>query len=95
MIVLSSDRYNRNLQVQVNESRLKFLVMIDSESRFEMAAAGMIGTLVKDPVCGADVSVKKAEKAGRKSTSLNRVYYFCCEDCKRQFEKNPERYAMQ
>jgi multidrug efflux pump subunit AcrA (membrane-fusion protein) len=35
--------------------------LIDSESRLEMAAAGMQGTLSKDPVCGVDVSVSKAD----------------------------------
>jgi membrane fusion protein, copper/silver efflux system len=69
--------------------------LIDSESRLEMAAAGMYGTLSKDPVCGVDVSVKKAEKAGRKSTDQQKIYYFCSEDCKRQFDKNPEKYVRQ
>ena len=40
--------------------------LIDSESRMELAAAGMVGTLAKDPVCGVDVSVNKAEKGGKK-----------------------------
>ena len=35
--------------------------LIDSESQMELAAAGMYGTLSKDPVCGADVSREKAE----------------------------------
>jgi len=36
--------------------------LIDSESKMELAAAGMFGTLEKDPVCGAGVAVRKAEK---------------------------------
>jgi len=63
--------------------------LIDSESRLEMAAAGMVGTLSKDPVCGMDVSVSKAEKAGRKSTVMGKTYYFCVEECKKQFDKDP------
>jgi membrane fusion protein, copper/silver efflux system len=66
--------------------------LIDSESRLEMAAAGMIGTLSKDPVCGLDVSVNKAEKAGRKSNFQGKSYYFSSEDCKRQFDKEPAKY---
>jgi YHS domain-containing protein len=67
--------------------------MIDSESRLEMAAAGMYGTLSKDPVCGADVSINKAEKTGRKSTYQGKTYYFSSDECKEKFEKNPERYV--
>jgi len=47
--------------------------MIDSESRLEMAAAGMYGTMSKDPVCGVDVSINKAVKSGRKSTYQGRL----------------------
>jgi RND family efflux transporter MFP subunit len=67
--------------------------LIDSESRLEMAAAGMYGTLSKDPVCGADVSINKAEKAGRKSIYQEKTYYFSSDECKQQFDKNPNRYV--
>jgi len=66
--------------------------LIDSESRLELAAAGMIGTLSKDPVCGVDVSLSKAEKAGRKSNYRGKTYYFTSDDCKEQFDKSPARY---
>jgi len=69
--------------------------MIDSESRLEMAAAGMYGTLSKDPVCGVDVSPNKAEKAGRKSAYQGKVYYFTSDECKKQFDKNPARYVKE
>ncbi|MEI9475538.1 MAG: efflux RND transporter periplasmic adaptor subunit [Deltaproteobacteria bacterium] len=67
--------------------------LIDSESRMELAAAGMVVTLSKDPVCGVDVSVSKAEKAGRKSKYRDVTYYFSSDECKQQFDKNPERYV--
>ncbi len=67
--------------------------LIDSESRLEMAAAGMYATMSKDPVCGADVSVNKAEKTGRKSTYRGKTYYFSSDECKQQFDKNPEHYV--
>lgn len=67
--------------------------LIDSESRLEMAAAGMVGTMSKDPVCGADVSINKAEKAGRKSIYQEKTYYFSSDECKQQFDKNPNRYV--
>jgi Cu(I)/Ag(I) efflux system membrane fusion protein len=66
--------------------------MIDSESRLELAAAGMVGTLAKDPVCGADVSINKAEKIGRKSTYQGKTYYFSSDECKQKFDKDPDRY---
>jgi membrane fusion protein, copper/silver efflux system len=67
--------------------------LIDSESRLELAATGMVGALSKDPVCGMDVAMSKAEKAGRKSVYKNVSYYFCSDECKAQFDKNPERYV--
>jgi YHS domain-containing protein len=66
--------------------------LIDSESRMELAAAGMYGTLSKDPVCGADVSISKAEKAGRKGIYQGKTYYFSSDECKQQFDKNPDRF---
>lgn len=46
--------------------------------------------MVKDPVCGMEVDPKtttlKAEYEGQ-------TYYFCAPGCKREFERNPERYA--
>ena len=67
--------------------------LIDSESRMELAAAGMSGTLSKDPVCGMDISPSKAEKTARRSDFQGKTYYFCSDECKAQFDKSPERYA--
>ncbi len=67
--------------------------LIDSESRLELAAAGMVGMLSRDPVCGAEVSMSKAEKAGRKSRYRERTYYFTSDECKTRFDKSPERYV--
>jgi len=69
--------------------------LIDSESRLELAAAGMVGTTVKDPVCRADVSLNKAEKAGRKSVYKGKTYYFTSNECKERFDKNPDRYVKE
>jgi YHS domain-containing protein len=67
--------------------------LIDSESRLEMAAAGMQGTLSKDPVCGVDVSMTKAVKAGLKTNYGGKTYYFDSVQCKQQFEKDSKRYV--
>jgi Cu+-exporting ATPase len=55
----------------------------------------MVGTTVKDPVCGADVSLNKAEKAGRKSVYKGKTYYFTSNECKERFDKNPEHYVKE
>jgi Cu(I)/Ag(I) efflux system membrane fusion protein len=68
--------------------------LIDSESRLEMAAAGMQETLSRDLVCGKDISSVKAEKAGRKIAYGGKAYYFDTDECKQQFEKDPKRYAV-
>jgi YHS domain-containing protein len=67
--------------------------LIDSESKLEMAASGMQGTLIKDPVCGQEISPIKAEKAGRKIAYGGKTYYFDTDECNQQFEKDPKRYA--
>jgi RND family efflux transporter MFP subunit len=67
--------------------------LIDSESKLELAAQGMYATLSKDPVCGLEVSQRKAEKEGRKITHNGKAYYFHADECKQKFQKDPGRYA--
>lgn len=45
--------------------------------------------MTKDPVCGMEVSEKAA--AG-KSDYKGKTYYFCALGCKKEFDKNPEKY---
>ncbi len=67
--------------------------LIDSESRLELAAAGMSETISQDPVCGLQVSVKKAAKSGWRSVYKGRTYYFCSDECRAKFDENPGKYA--
>ena len=67
--------------------------LIDSESRMGLAAAGTVGSLAKDPVSGMDISIRKAEKAGLKSTYQQKVYYFASAENRARFEQDPGRYA--
>ena len=45
-----------------------------------------------DPVCGMQVDTQQA--AGT-SEYQGTTYYFCSAGCKRQFEKDPQRYLAQ
>ncbi len=45
-------------------------------------------TEVNDPVCGMDMKKEEAETYRYKE----KTYYFCCEECKRKFRKNPDKY---
>jgi YHS domain-containing protein len=47
----------------------------------------------KDPVCGMDVDPKDPAIAGRKVEYGGKSYYFCSDDCKKSFEKNPAAYV--
>ncbi len=69
--------------------------LIDSESKLQLAAEGMYQDLCKDPVCGTDVAVNKAAKAGRKSRFKGKTYYFVSDETKEQFEKEPARYVKE
>ena len=65
--------------------------LIDSESRFKLAAAGMTAAATQDPVCGMDVEPAKAR--GGKIEHRGKTYYFCSESCRKNFEKDPNKYA--
>ena len=67
--------------------------LIDSESRMARAAAGMEEGLSRDPVCGAKVSVNRAQREGRLSVYRGTTYYFSSEACKKTFDGKPDRYV--
>lgn len=45
--------------------------------------------MTKDPVCFAEVDEQKATSRGLTTQQNERIYYFCCEECKRQFDMEP------
>jgi RND family efflux transporter MFP subunit len=67
--------------------------LVDSESRLELAAAGMSETISQDRVCGLQVSVKKAIQSGLRSVYQGKTYFFCSDECKAKFDASPEKYA--
>jgi membrane fusion protein, copper/silver efflux system len=69
--------------------------LIDSESRMNSAPAQMAShsgeaKVVKDLVCGMDVSPESS--ATLKSQYKGETYYFCSEMCKNNFEAGPKKY---
>jgi Cu(I)/Ag(I) efflux system membrane fusion protein len=66
--------------------------LIDSESRMRAAAAGIYGTMRKDPVCGMDVDEDKAGAAGKASEYGGTKYFFCSESFKQEFDKDPGHF---
>ena len=48
--------------------------------------------MAKDLVCGMDVDEKTAPA---RSEYKGKTYYFCAPGCKREFDKNPEKYVGQ
>jgi Cu(I)/Ag(I) efflux system membrane fusion protein len=69
--------------------------LIDSESRMRAAAHGILGDAAEDPVCGMQVDEKRAAAAGRSLQHGGRTYYFCSDDCRHQFDKQPSRYVTE
>lgn len=45
---------------------------------------------VKDPVCGMTIDSSAAKG---QATYNGKTYYFCSEQCRRQFEQSPEKFA--
>ncbi|MBN2034204.1 MAG: efflux RND transporter periplasmic adaptor subunit [Deltaproteobacteria bacterium] len=66
--------------------------LIDSESRMEIAGLGTGANISEDPVCGRNVDKDEAESFERIATYGNETFYFCSEPCKKQFEREPEKY---
>lgn len=60
--------------------------LVDSESRMKLAAAGLHGSLMKDPACGMEVYADKATKDGLTSTLDGSTVYFCSRECKALFD---------
>jgi Cu+-exporting ATPase len=44
----------------------------------------------KDPVCGMDI---ERDDAAAQSDFQGKTYYFCSNDCKQKFDKNPQTYV--
>lgn len=44
----------------------------------------------KDPVCGMDVDPKTAQW---KSEYKGQTYYFCAPGCKKEFDREPEKFT--
>lgn len=44
----------------------------------------------KDPICGMSVDTKTAKYH---SVYQDKHYYFCSENCKKQFDKNPQQFV--
>jgi len=63
--------------------------LLDSESRLRTASAGITTTAHQDPVCGMYVDEAKATAAGHLVQRSGSTYYFCSDDCKNKFLKNP------
>ena len=58
-----------------------------------VAKPRVAAAVVKDPVCGMEVDVKTAVAAGLKSDYKGKTYYFCSDDCKKKFDKEPAKYG--
>ncbi len=46
-----------------------------------------------DPVCGMEVDRDRAKSAGRTATHDGHAYYFCSDECKKQFDAAPAKYV--
>ncbi len=68
--------------------------LIDSESRMEIAALGSGGKTIDDPVCGRYIDKDEAESRQRIVAYPNETFHFCSDACKKEFEKEPEKYVQ-
>jgi YHS domain-containing protein len=66
--------------------------LIDSESRMRIAAAGSELEMARDPVCGMYVEVGNAVSLERTATHAGKTWYFCMDECRDGFQKDPKKY---
>ena len=67
--------------------------LIDSESRMKTAAGGIVPAMSRDPVCGMYVNEEYARLTGKTAAYGETTYYFCMDECRDSFAKEPEKYA--
>jgi YHS domain-containing protein len=68
--------------------------LIDSESRMKAAAAGVnTATSERDPICGMEVDPVRARAASLVSSFEGTTFFFCSDDCKKTFDKEPQKCA--
>jgi len=63
--------------------------LLDSESRMKTSAAGISSTPRQDPVCGMYVDEARSREKGLIVESGETTHFFCSDDCKQKFKKNP------
>lgn len=63
--------------------------LLDSESRMKSAASGISSSPRLDPTCGMYVDEAKARTAGLTIAAGGTTNYFCSDECKQKFQKNP------
>jgi YHS domain-containing protein len=72
----------------------KYILAINSGSsslKFSVYGIGEVFKIAKDPVCGREVEEKNFNE---QSEYRSRTYYFCSNECKTRFDKNPREYEV-
>jgi YHS domain-containing protein len=59
-----------------------------------LASARIAAGSSRDPVCAMEVDERQARATGRASEYGGRTYLFCSMGCKRDFDKEPAKYAV-
>lgn len=67
--------------------------LLDSETRFKNAAAGIYGTPGRDPVCGMALDEERARSAGLTRQYGGKSWYFCSPEDMAKFDKTPGRFT--
>jgi membrane fusion protein, copper/silver efflux system len=66
--------------------------LIDSETRLRQAGAGISGKVGRDPVCGMNIDVDRSQAEGNVREYKGKSYFFCSPECRKEFDKDPEKY---
>jgi len=66
--------------------------LLDSESRMKLAASGVHGAPLIDPVCGMAWTKTRRGPGNALPQHEGKTYFFCNDGCKKEFEADPVRF---
>jgi YHS domain-containing protein len=50
--------------------------------------------MTKDPVCKTLIETRTAQKRGLAVDFDGQTFWFCSADCKKEFERDPQKYSL-
>lgn len=80
-----------SILAELVQKRRQSLPQTDEPDAHFHESADAVEEVALDPVCGMSVEIASAR---HRSVYREQTFYFCCPACKREFEREPERFLV-